>query len=92
MGQCLFELGRYKNAITEFQKVIEAEDKKVRKGAEAVWAPRAMFMQGLSFEELGTKQDLEAAALFFDELVRIYPSAPEAERATRRLERLDAKP
>ncbi len=90
VGQCLFELGRYKNAITEFQKVIEAEDKKVRKGAEPVWAPRAMLMQGLSFEELGTRQDLEAAALFFDELIRIYPAAPEAGRAKRRLERLDA--
>lgn len=90
VGTCLFELGRYKNAITEFQKVIEAEDKKTRKGAKPEWAPKAMLMQGLSFEELGTKQDLEAAALFFDELVRIYPDAPEAERAKRRLERLDA--
>ena len=90
VGQCLFELGRYKNAITEFQKVIEAEDKRVRKGADVTWAPRAMLMQGLSFEELGTAQDLEAAALFFDELIRIYGDAPEAERARRRLERLDA--
>ena len=90
VGQCLFELGRYKNAITEFQKVIEAEDKAVRKGAKATWAPRAMWMQGRAFEELGTAQDLEAAALFFDELIRIYGDAPEAERAKRRLERLDA--
>jgi TolA-binding protein len=90
VGQCLFELGRYKNAITEFQKVIEAEDKEVRKGADPVWGPRAMFVQGRAFEELGTKQDLEAAALFFDELVRIYPASPEAERARQRLEHLDA--
>ena len=90
VGQCLFELQRFKNAITEFQKVIEAEDKVVRKGATALWAPRAMFMQGRAFEELGTKQDLEAAALFFDELVRLYPAAADAERARRRLEVLDA--
>lgn len=92
IGQCLFELGRYKNAITEFQKAIEAEDKQRRRqDAPGFWAPKAMFMQGLAFEELGTKQDVEAAKLFFDELLRLYPDSAEAGRAKRRLDQLDAQ-
>ncbi len=92
IGQCLFELGRYKNAITEFQKVIETEDKARRRNdGPAYWAPKGMFMQGLAFEELGTKQDVEAAKLFFDELLKLYPDSAEAGRAKRRLDQLDAQ-
>lgn len=79
VAQCLFELGRYKGAITTWQKVIERDE-------TGPWAPKSMFMQGLSFEELGAKEDLEAARVFYAELVRLYPDAPDAERAKRRLE------
>ena len=79
IAQCLFELERYKGAITTWQKVIERDE-------DGPWAPKSMFMQGLSFEELGTKEDLEAARVFFAELVRLYPDAPDAERAKTRLE------
>ena len=79
IAQCLFELERYKGAITTWQKVIERDE-------DGPWAPRSMFMQGLSFEELGTQEDLEAARVFYEELVRLYPDAPDAERAKVKLE------
>ncbi len=80
-GQCLFELGRYKAAITTFQKAIEADEK-------GPFAPKSMFMQALSFEELGTDDDIEAAKVFFSELIRLYPKSDDAERAARKLEAL----
>jgi len=82
-GQCLFELGRYKAAITTFQKAIELDEK-------SPFAPRGMFMQALSFEELGTDDDKEAAKVFFAELVRLYPDSDDASRAKRKLEALGA--
>jgi tol-pal system protein YbgF len=84
VGECLFELGRYKPAITEFQHVIERDE-------ESQWAARAMFMQGMAFQALGTEEDIDAAKVFFSELVRLYPERPEAERAQARLEGLDAE-
>lgn len=78
-GQCLFELGRYKAAITTFQKAIELDEK-------SSFAARAMFMQALSFEELGTDDDIEASKVFFAELVRLYPDSDDASRAKRKLE------
>jgi len=81
VAQCLFELGRYKGAITTWQKVIEQDE-------AGSWAPKSMFMQGLSFEELGTTEDLEAARVFFAELVRLYPDSPDSERAKVKLEAL----
>ena len=82
-GQCLFELGRYKASITTYQKAIELDE-------DGPFAPRSMFMQALAFEELGTDEDLEAAKVFFGELVRLYPSSDDADRAKRKLEALDA--
>jgi len=80
-GQCLFELGRHKAAITTFQKAIEADEK-------GPFAPKSMFMQALAFEELGTDDDIEAAKVFFSELIRLYPKSDDAERAARKLEAL----
>ncbi len=82
-GQCLFELGRYKAAITTYQKAIELDE-------GGPFAPRSMFMQALAFEELGTEEDLEAARVFFGELVRLYPNSDDADRSKRKLEALGA--
>lgn len=81
VGQALFELGRYKPAITQYQKAIEMDE-------TSEFAPRAVFMQALSFEELGSEDDVEAAKVFFGELIRLYPDAPDADRARRKLEAL----
>ena len=84
MGQCLFELGRYKGAITEFQKVIVRDDR-------SPWAPKAMLMQGGAFEALGTKEDVDAAVVFYSELLRLYPSSEQAALAQEKLDALQAR-
>jgi len=81
VGRCLYELGRYKAAITEFQKVILRDDK-------SAWAPRAMFMQGMAFESLDTGEDRDAAEVFYSELRRLYPKSDEAGKAKVRLDAL----
>lgn len=81
VGRCLYELGRYKAAIGEYQKVIVRDDK-------SAWAPRAMFMQGMAFESLGTRDDLDAAEVFYSELRRLYPKSDEATKAKVRLDAL----
>ncbi len=81
VGQCLFELGRHKASIQEFEKVISRDNK-------GPWAPRAMFMQGLAFLEMGTSDDIEAAQVFFEDVIRKFPKSVEAERARRKLEQL----
>lgn len=81
IGRCLYEMERYKGAITEYQKVIVRDDK-------SPWAPRAMYMQGMSFEQLGTPEDLDAAEVFYSELVRLYSRSEEADRARERLHAL----
>ena len=89
IGECLYELGRYKTAITEYQKVIEADEGIVQAGGEGtVWAPQAMLMQGMSFVQLGTSRDLDAAKIFLEELIRIFPDSKEVERARAMLEEL----
>ncbi|MCO4769081.1 MAG: tetratricopeptide repeat protein [Deltaproteobacteria bacterium] len=80
-GQCLYELGRFKASITTYEKAIKLDE-------DGPFAPRSMFMQALAFEELGTPDDLEAAKVFFAELVRLYPNSDDAERAKRKLEAL----
>ncbi len=81
VGRALYELGRYKAAITEYQKVIVRDD-------DSPWAPRAMFMQGMAFEQLGTDEDLDAAKVFYGELRRLYPKSDEASKAKVRLDAL----
>jgi TolA-binding protein len=88
VAECLLELGRYKNAITSYQKVIEAEEAKVGRKGTHEWAPKAMFKQGLCFQKLGTPQDRDAAKLFWEELVRLYPASSSADRARESLKEL----
>ena len=53
-----------------------------------MWAPQAMLMQGMSFVQLGTSRDLDAAKIFLEELIRIFPDSKEVERARAMLEEL----
>lgn len=84
VGQCLFEMGRYKGAITEYQKVIARNE-------QSEWAARSMLAQGTSFEKLGTDEDLDAARVFYSEVVSLYPGTEEAARAGDRLAALGPK-
>lgn len=87
IASCLFELGRFKPAIIEYQKVIDAEEANGRRD-DATWAPRAMLQQGRCFEGLGTAQNRDEARLFYEELLRLYPSSAAADDARGRLDAL----
>jgi tol-pal system protein YbgF len=82
VGQCMFEMERYKGAITEFQKVIIRDER-------SDWAARSMYMQAVSFEELGTEEDKDAARVFYSEVVSLYPGSEHATQAKERLDALD---
>ena len=82
LGDCLFAMGRYKEAISEYEAFVQAHP-------EHPSVPQAMFRQGLAFIELGTDSDLEAARIFLDDLIEKYPDSPEAEKAMRKIEILE---
>jgi len=78
LGECLFNLGRYRGAIRQYQKVVDRDER-------GEWAARAMFKQGLAFAEMGT---LSESTVFLSDVVRLYPQSPEAEQARKKLEQL----
>lgn len=82
VGQCMFEMERYKGAITEYQQVIVRDE-------TSEWAARSMYMQAVSFERLGTEEDKDAARVFYSEVVSLYPGSEQAAQAKERLDALD---
>lgn len=82
VGQCMFEMERFKGAITEYQKVIVRDER-------SEWAGRSMYMQAVSFEKLGTEEDKDAARVFYSEVVSLYPGSEQAAQAKERLDALD---
>ena len=82
LGDCLFELDRFNEAISEYEIFIQLAPQHAR-------VPSAMLSQGLAFIELGTESDLQAARVFLDDLIEVYPDSPEAERARRKIQILE---
>lgn len=82
LGDCLFELGRYNESISEYEAFIQLAPEHAR-------VPAAMLSQGLAFIELGTESDLQAARVFLDDLIELYPDSAEAERARRKIQILE---
>jgi len=82
LGDCLFELGRYNEAISEYERFIQIAPDHER-------VPSAMLSQGLAFIELGSDSDMQAARVFLDDLIELYPDTPEADKAKRKLEILE---
>lgn len=82
LGDCLFELGRYNEAISEYERFIQIAPDHSRVAS-------AMLSQGLAFIELGSESDMQAARVFLDDLIELYPDAPEADKAKRKLEILE---
>lgn len=78
MAESLRLDGDLKSALQEYQVLIDAYPKSTR-------IPTVMLRQGESFAALGDK---DAATLFWNELVRAYPRAPEAEAAKTKLKEL----
>ena len=77
-GDTLYQQANYNGAIAAFQVVIES-------WGTAGQAPRAMYMQGVCFEAMGDPQD---AAIFYQEVARIYPDSPEAADALARIKEI----
>ena len=82
LGDCLFELGRFNEAISEYEAFIQLAPQHAR-------VPAAMLSQGLAFIELGSESDLQAARVFLDDLIELYPDSAEAERARRKTQILE---
>jgi len=78
LSMCLFELQRYKDALSEFQKVIDA------RGSVELSA-HSMYMQGMSFLKLGTAEDREAAEIFFSDVTANWPKSSWAKKAKKEL-------
>ena len=78
LAMCLYELERHKDAILQFQKVIDRNSK-------SELAAQAMYMQGMSYSDMGTKDDLEGAEIFFSDVIKHYPNSPHAEKARKKL-------
>ena len=82
LGDCLLELGRFNEAISQYEDFIQLAPDHPR-------VPGAMLNQGLAFIELGTDKDLSAARVFLDDLIERFPDSPEAAKAQRKLQILE---
>lgn len=78
LGQEAFGQKDWKNAILNFQKYREDHSKGKN-------VPDATYKIGVSFQELGMKEE---AKTFYEEVVSKYPNAPEAKKAKTRLKSL----
>lgn len=78
LSMCLYKLERFKDALSEFQRVIDAK-------GSAELSSHSMYMQGMSFQRLGTKEDIEAARIFYGDVVANWPKSSWAEKAKKKL-------
>jgi len=83
LSMCLYELKRYKDALSEFQRVVDAR-------ASSELSAHSMYMQGMSFLKLGTAEDREAAQIFFGDVVTNWPKSSWAKKAKKKLGELSA--
>lgn len=81
LGECLFQLERYRAALRQYQTVVDSDK-------DGKWASRSMFRQALCFEVMGKPDEAE---VFLKDLVRLYPESPEAARAQEKMEESNAK-
>jgi len=75
LGECEFGMGRYEEAILEYQKVISKFSKSNK-------APAALLKQAMSFEKLGDKQ---SAKILYEKLLKQYPKSEQAPAAQKEL-------
>ncbi len=78
MGECEYSMGRYEEAILEYQTVIS-------KFPKCNKIPDALLKQGLAFAKLG---DVESAKIVLSKLVKKYPRSPQATVAAKQLRHL----
>ncbi len=78
VGESLFHLQQYQEAVTEYGRVLDAY-----KTSE--WVPEALYKQGQSFERL---KDVARARQAYEAVVKTFPDSNAAIRAKERLQAL----
>jgi tol-pal system protein YbgF len=75
MGECLFALQEYDQAILDYQNIITNHPSSGK-------APAAMFKQAMAFEKLN---DQDTARILYKKLIATYKDSPEAQQAQQKL-------
>ncbi len=75
MGECLFALQEYDQAILDYQNIITNHPSSGK-------APAAMLKQAMAFEKLN---DTDTAKILYKKLVATYKDSPEAQQAQQKL-------
>ena len=78
MGECLFALKEYDQAILDYQNIISNSPSSKR-------APSAMLRQAMAFQSLN---DNDTAKILYQKLLASYKNSPEATKAQEYLEKL----
>jgi TolA-binding protein len=76
MGECLFALKEYDQAILDYQNIITNHPSSAK-------APAAMLRQAMAFENLNDK---DTAKILYKKLVATYKQSPEAAQAQKKLD------
>jgi len=71
MGECLFAMKEYDQAILDYQTIITNHPSSTQ-------APAAMFKQAMAFEKLNDK---DTAKILYKKLIATYKDSPEAQQA-----------
>lgn len=75
MGECLFALQEFDQAILDYQNIITNHPSSGK-------APAAMFKQAMAFEKLNDK---DTARILYKKLIATYKDSPEAQQAQQKL-------
>lgn len=78
MGECLFALKEYDQAILDYQNIITNNPSSSK-------APAAMLRQGMAFEKLN---DSDTARILYQKLIASYKESPEAAQAQQLLDKM----
>jgi len=78
MGECLFALKEYDQAILDYQNIITNNPTSSK-------APGAMLRQGMAFEKLN---DSDTARILYQKLIASYKESPEADQAQQLLDKM----
>jgi tol-pal system protein YbgF len=76
MGECLFEMKEYDQAILDYQNIITNHPSTAK-------APKAMLRQAMAFENLNDK---DTAKILYKKLIATYKDAPEAQQAQQKID------
>jgi TolA-binding protein len=76
--ECTFNRAESYYALKDYKKAIVDYSKFPEKYTRSTFMPKALYRIGLSFDQLGMRDDAKG---FYQELVEKYPKSPEAKKA-----------